>query len=578
MPTLKDQNTMATATTAPEDTMPPIELDLDRAPTEPNWFREGRSALLGCETLDELEIVCRSLVKLDDGKRALLRPIKVTHERKLRAAVQAIAASTDLLGQPHSTEASGPAPVVGEPAAPSVVPASDEALADVLGGIAAVATANAATLDTTHGGVAASDVNSVAGFNSPQAYATAARNAVTAATRAQYIASARAGGIIVDESTLPPLPTLDLPLSQNPTVTIPTGPSIFDQPRAQRVFRPGTTTATAAKVTRPLVTAGDLIMGSIAAGAGASVSWSRARNAVALPATQLIAALATIDRQTIAPKIKSSKAQFGAVMGSLNSRGLVARAATRMDAAKRGMDWPTNVAARWIVGTMDTTANLESLGEKHLIADLCTDNTIQFHGGETLAAKVRDAFNARTTENTYSSTDLVQWLESVLRREHHGITWGGMIYIPGGEVAAVKLLVKTIRDMLGRAVAVACVTTEEDLIAGLGEGLLDEVVAVEHGWNLALTDAQERARAKATEAKHSAALIDLAAARATVTPARATTLMRDLSEVVERVSGYETMLGARAVAKAKALIAVLEGKLRPLLDETSSRAAMLEMD
>ena len=119
MTTKKGTPTMATPTTAEIiETAPPIELDLDRAPDEPTWLREGRSAILGCETLAELDIACRPLRTLSASQRDRLRPIKESHERKLRAAVRAELGIT--VAPISQSGVPAPQAVVGSPAAPVV--------------------------------------------------------------------------------------------------------------------------------------------------------------------------------------------------------------------------------------------------------------------------------------------------------------------------------------------------------------------------------------------------------------------------------------------------------------------------
>jgi hypothetical protein len=605
----KDQSTMATAISAPaSDDRIEIELDLDRDPREPQWLRDARSAINGCTTLAELEQAVIPMRSWDESRKAQIRPVKVARENALRAALRVELAVTSAGAVPVRI-----VPAPSNPAAPVAVALvaqgmdSDDATATAvalvqasteekppaagqfiemdlpmpatLTAIAAESQANAAGLNLAQGGVAASDVNPVAGFNNAQAYATAARNAVTEVTRRHYITMARQGGVEIDESTLPPLPDQSGPISQNPTRHVPTGPSIFDRPRSQRAFRPGVNATVATIVeAAPLMKTGDLIMGSVAAGQGASVSWSRSRHAVSCPSTKLREALATIGREGDAPKLKSTKAQFGDVMQGLNNNGLMARAAVKAVAARQGLAWPQTVASRWIVGSMDATADLGSLGEKHLVADLHDNGTVTFTGDETLGARVRSAFDARVASNVYDSTDLIQWLEKMLRRVHHGITWGGMIYVPSGEVEAVKQLIGAVKTLMGRAFAVACVTTEEGLIEGLVEGLAEEAADVGKKFTDAQDMARERARKAALLAEKSEAEADLAARRAVVLSGAAATILREIATVSERVRGYEALLGAERVAGVKATLTALDAQVRPLVDDTSARFAALDLD
>ncbi len=362
-------------------------------------------------------------------------------------------------------------------------------------------------------------------------------------------------------------------------VHAPVGVNAIDMTTAQRraLWRTSPTATAKTATKAPLLKTGDLIMGSIAAGQGAACSWSRARHAVNIASSELYAALAGIGRSDIAPKLKSTKSQFGDVMGSLNHNGLTARAATKAEATKQGSMWASHIVSRWIVGSVDFRAELGSLGDKELVAELTESGEIQFSGNQILAERVRTAFTARVTANVYDSTDLIQWFERVLRKTHHGVTWGGMVYIPAGEVEIVKELIAAVKGLMGRSFAVACVTTEEGLIAGLADGLLDEVVAISDKFDLAQSQAAARDAKKAACAGADAAAQGVAASRAVVLSGAASTLLRECGDVAERIAGYTTMLGEPATKAARERLAALRTKLEPLVDDSSARFAALDL-
>jgi len=456
----------------------------------------------------------------------------------------------------------------------------------LLGDLTSIATegaSNAAT--TTAGSLAGGQLRGV-GFSSAQGYVTALAHGVKLATadiylnvlrdQFHYSAEQRAAltVTIIPESTLP----------VGPGIThTPSGVNAMDMTPAQRralwkTTATPTATSNATITKAPLLKAGELIMGSIAAGQGAACSWSRARHAVNVPANDLYAALVPIGRSDIAPRLKSSKAQFGDVMSSLNHNGLTARAATKAESVKQGSTWAKHIVSRWIVGSVDFTAALGSLGDKTLVAELTEAGEIQFTGDELIAARVRSTFAARVAGNVYDSTDLIQWFERVLRIVHHGVTWGGMVYVPAGEVEAVKELVGAIKSLMGRSFAVACVTTEEGLIAGLADGLLDEVADIERKLITAQGNAAERELKKAAAAGGDAAAQELAARRAVILTGAASTLLRECGDVGERITGYTTMLGEAATKFASARLAALRSKIEPLVDDTSARFAALDLD
>lgn len=437
-------------------------------------------------------------------------------------------------------------------AAVAPVAAVDRNLADTLAAVTAHATSNAAgtTLQATEG------YNTIAGFNTAEGYIEGARKAVTAATRREWLDRAKAMGVTVDESTLPPLPTMTaLPVGKG-IVHMPTGPSVFDLPRSQRKVFAATASKTVS-VTRPTLGKGDLIAGAIAAGQGVLISWAGSGK---IERKALMTALAAIDRAEIAPAAKSARAQAGRAALSLNSSGFVCRTVAKPKAGTGVEAWPSDVSHRWIAGVVDSSGASDSLGERALTVDLLDNGLLRFDGNQLLAARVRADYEARCEGDVYTSADLTAWLQRTLRDSHHAVAYGVTHYVPAGEAPAAKALVKTVSALWGtqwmRGLPVA---SEAELISGLTEGLAQEIAEI-----------GERLEAAKVEAKE--------ANRLQVGARRATTLLADLGKASERVTGYALMLGDDSVSAIRASIALLDSAIRPLCDDSSQRAAMLDMD
>lgn len=317
--------------------------------------------------------------------------------------------------------------------------------------------------------------------------------------------------------------------------------------------------------TRARIRTGEFIAGAIATGGAILVSWGKLKGRARIGATvdraSVVSALAAIGREVDAPPAKSAAAHFGRACGVLNSNGLVARSVTRKESAARGEEWPSDVESRWVVGHLDGSTTNESLGDKLLIADLTDRGNLRFSGRRVtaLAPRVQAEFDACVAGDTYTSTDLVAWFSSVLYTRHHGAECGAHVYIPGGQVATVRTLIDACKGFMGRRIQAISVVTESELVEGISEGLADEVAS--------LVTYFDRETVRARDDK-----------RAAIGSRMAATILRDLITVGERVSGYEAMLGAGAVASVKASIASLDSKLRALVDDSSERYAAMELN
>lgn len=452
--------------------------------------------------------------------------------------------------------ATAPAPAPAALEAPSTVELS---LGQSLGDIAAEGAANAGVSDL--GAQSAAGVSSTTGrrlgvgFSTWQQYAEALRRGgLQPTTRAEYIATVRRMGGTIDESTLPAANAPSaLPVGPGIKHT-PTGPSIFDQPKAQRGFKVGQA-AQEVRSGAALLRKGDLIAGAIAGGAGGDFSWA-GRGKITRAA--LIAVLTEVDRLDDAPAAKNAHAQAGRAVTGLRSQGYHVHAVQGTE--RKSL--PSYVAHRYIVGralTTDTsTAIGAEYGQRVLVVDLHEDDTMHCEGQGDLAAKVRADFEARCADDVYISADLTSWLQHTLRSVHGATRFGVGWYVPAGERDSAERLTRAVAKIWGESwrhgmPVAAC----SHLFEGLTEGLSDEVIKIEEAWAGAKDEARE-------------------AHRVQVTTAKAAGLLARLAEVSERVRGYAVLLGDDVVAPLRAKLAKLDSEIRPLTDDTSARASMLE--
>lgn len=370
------------------------------------------------------------------------------------------------------------------------------------------------------------------------------------------------------------------------------GPSgMLAQSRAARGEMParalaGAPTVEATPAVVAAITPGTLIASLLRDRNGKIFSAGRAdRRATHRSRGEVVAALSAIGRADLAPRIKTNKAQFGEVMRGLNAPGLRMRAwnVTRRDVQKAGQEWPEGLESRWCVGVLDGSDALGSLGEKVLIADLMENNEITFTGGnDTMHQKVSEAFAARMGEQTYNATDLLNWFRRVMQEQFHAIQFAGMIFVPGNaeHTGPVCAFVTALRPVMSRSIVEIDAVTGQGLIAGLAEGLQDEIQEIVDAYDLACDLARKRDRAKVLKAQPNAseADLELAERRAVVQERAATSLLARLNEKSDKVDGYETMLGTDAVRNVRAMMEDLRGKLTPLCSSLAQRAAALEMD
>jgi hypothetical protein len=451
----------------------------------------------------------------------------------------------------------------------------------LLGDLTSIATegaSNAAT--TTAGSLAGGQLRGV-GFSSAQGYVTALAHGVKLATadiylnvlrdQFHYSAEQRAAltVTIIAESTLPVGPGI---------IHMPSGVNAMDMTPAQRrALWKTTATPTAQNATeiaraetRAAETRSDemrsmLIAGLVADGMGIVIAPGDANRGVSQERAPLVAALTEAGFRDLAPGVKSNKAQFGAVMQTLNGGGLRTRAAKK----KHATAWPSDVASRWIVDRPNDAAVLGSAGDKELIAELTTDDEIRFVGGTTeLRERVIAAFDERTDGECYTASDLLGWFKRKLHNEFYAVKSDGFIYCPGSDAHCnrIRNFTNAALPFLGRGIGVGELASKAGMADGIARTLSAEIAAVRKAYENNKADASKAAARKAAEAGKSAADQELAARRADASPEAAANRVKDLSKAAARVEGFRELLGPTAHAPLKAAVDELRSTLNALCD------------
>lgn len=271
---------------------------------------------------------------------------------------------------------------------------------------------------------------------------------------------------------------------------------------------------------------------------GAIVAW-RPSGDVAWDVVAAAAAAAGV----APPARRSDRAIASEAVRYVADRGL------RVETVKRGARWrvyrPTTVVA---VGA--------SIGAAYLVAELQGD-TLQLEGPADLAEIVRTAFSRARSEAMLGTSDVSAWLASILD------AWAAVPTVYGRYIAAPvvdrwRALAAALADAgLPVPRQPAAVASPDHVRDEIQAGLLSEVSA-----RLAFIR-ERRARALSDGAS------DLGVKGAA-------TAIADLDDLRAKLSTYELLTGP--LPEARAEIDALASSLAPILDATTQRGVVIEMD
>jgi hypothetical protein len=482
-----------------------------------------------------------------------------------------------------STSPVSPTPAVSLPSEPVAESAQEPTSSGstLLGDLNSIATEGASNAaGTTLGSMAGGQLRGV-GFSTAQGYVTALAHGVKQATANIYQSTLRMtygySDAQIDALTVTIIPE---------NSALPVGPGIMHTPSVnamdmtpaqRRALWKTTATPTAQNATeiaraetRAAETRSDamrsmLIAGLVADGMGIVIAPGDAHRGVSQERAPLVAALTEAGFRDLAPGVKSNKAQFGAVMQTLNGGGLRTRAAKK----KHATEWPADVASRWIVDRPNDAAVLGSAGDKELIAELTVDDEIRFVGGTTeLRERVVAAFDERIDGERYTASDLLGWLKRKLHNEFYAVKSDGFIYCPGSDAHCNKIrdFVNAALPFLGRGIGVGELASKAGMADGIARQLSAEITAVRKAYENNKSDASKAAARKAAEAGMSAADQELAARRADASPEAAANRVKDLGKVAARVEGFRELIGPALHAPLKAATDELRTTLNALCD------------
>jgi hypothetical protein len=492
------------------------------------------------------------------------------------------------------TDAAPVAAPVAAPAAALDAPAPVASDASTIGGALGDIAAASAAPRPTSGSLADGTMRGV-GFSSADGYVQALANGTKRATADMYLSTLRAQYHYTPEQiaalTVTIIAESSLPVGAGITHTPAAGRSVADMTRAEaRAHFQQQSPAAQAKIKAAAELhiaeehAGELqslaIAGLVAEGDGLIVSGGHAQRGVVVPRADVVAALDAIGRAELAPRVKTSKAQFGEVMGRLGGGALHARAAKK----RNSTDWPADVSARWIVSRLDDAATLGSAGDKELIAELIEVDSgaeVRFVGGSTeLRERVVAAFAERTGAQTYNPGDLHDWLRyRVLQHTYSAVEYGGFWWAPGGQARKdeIRTVINAVLPLMGRVIAIGEAANKASMSGGITDTLRAEIATVRAAYERNVAAVAKAASEKAAKEGLGLADQELAARRASITSDVAANRLRDLDKVAIRVAGFAELLGPALHAPLRTAVDELRTTLAASLDDVSQRFAMLEL-
>lgn len=399
-----------------------------------------------------------------------------------------------------------------------------------LANIAAESRANAAVqgIGSMSGGQLAG-----VGFNTREGYITAIRHGVPLATREEYLATLRTrfGMTSADLAALAlpgPMTVTELPVGEG-IKHVPSGPSIFDRPAAERGFKVGDAPAEPTVLKPADLKTGQLVAVAHAHGHGCVIAW-HGRHPIARG--ELRRALESLAESALLPRPNSPRAQAGRALTALNHHGLVVRAEPKPIGAL--------YTARWTVGRVNHGGgDGDSLGRVVATATL-VDDTLTVSGSENLAVDIQASYRNLLDEQIYASADVTGWLGGILRKRCDAVEFGALgWYVPPKHTAWANALCAAVKSAgfgVGWVVPGLPVTDGDRLRDGILGGLTEEVDRL-----MARLYTERTAAREARE-------------NGSIGPKRAATFLTDLRKIGERVAAYAVVLGDERVASAKAAI------------------------
>jgi hypothetical protein len=342
--------------------------------------------------------------------------------------------------------------------------------------------------------------------------------------------------------------------------------------------------------------------------AGLKLAWNPAesKGGFEIARDTIVAHLTAHGMADLAPGIPASRGQFGKVMKEFNSvqsredrdenTRLWAKPVTRREYEQQGKIWPTALESRYVVGVLDTTDNLGTMGEKEMIVSLVEtmpdskQYEIQFTGGsDRLRSAVMARFSHLIGTAAFNVTTTLKWYQDTLVKHFDAIRCGyAMLIVDNGSDDAAKRIARAeaftnvlqgenpyeASEIMGRRLAPERVVsrsgyTWQNFCTTLGAGMMDDIKDL--GKEFAKEYALAQAAARDTESARPDATpesIELAGRRALIGSERANgkhnRLLGSINALQARATALVEVIGRAhatpAISACEALRAEWSGK------------------
>lgn len=431
---------------------------------------------------------------------------------------------------------------------------SVEALAAELTQASNLATANAAVVGV--GSLRTGEMQSV-GWRNQDGYIQAIRNGVPAHTHGEYIAVLknrfRLSGSALARLNLPgPMKIAALPEGAG-IKHVPTGPSVFDLPKAERAFVVGPKVEKL-EVIRRDISGAELIAGAVAEGHHAIVAWEGTSG---MQRGDLVAALKSINRESWTPSAPNARAQAGSAIAPLGRGGLRVKSAVK----SRMINSLAVNEHVWTIVRDDHVASVGSKSGDVVARFKLSGSTLTYEGETAMCEPVLATFAARMAAEQYKSSDVTGWLSRTIRWKLDGVRFGALGWlVPAINVAAATELCSAIQTAgFGSGwVTGLPVATSDQLRDGIVRGLIDEVTAAMDKLNTERTEVKntktaaiDAAMVMRGEPARSEALDAARKLADDIGEKRAHTYLKEFRAIGERVVAYGQVLGEQRVDKAR---------------------------
>jgi hypothetical protein len=311
-------------------------------------------------------------------------------------------------------------------------------------------------------------------------------------------------------------------------------------------------------VGRTQLTAGNVVAGAAAEGNYIMVGFAGGGELTVPFVRDLLTGL-NFDRSFF-PEGKSDHYHAGKAVSRVNHSGCISRAVSK-GRQRNGREWQS-VVARWKVGSAHTEHRDSRFGDRLFYVDLMKNGELRFTYADAnnvfaheVAERVENEYKRCRAEETLRSTDVGDWLKSLLVNRWNGAKLGGNWVVPREHAAECERLLDAVsmhwgNDWMMPPIPIA---SGQAVAKGLARGFISDVN------DLFTRLANQRA--------------PMLERGSDLGPQAAATFLAKLMNIAERARTYAEVLGPDGLVEVRARARDLITELQPLASTAAQRAA-----